>query len=235
MNNRFNEVFPSFDSLNVEFSPSSCFINVFSSCFSFHSCIKWKDNNLVDHTNQLNNIAITTLSNHLHTLIILDIGIKNNVVISITHIHVWNRPIIKTVHHVANITSTKVELFTIRYSINQATNLPGISKIIIITDFIHATRLIFDSFIHLSQVHLAAISKKLRRFFIMSNDNSIEFWECSSCCDWPFFKFVDKDTKQFCQMPLLFYKSLWNFSKKRECENIIRNYKIMFQASDQKG
>ena len=88
IDNRFNEVFPSFDPLNIEFSPSSYLIDVFPSHFSFHSCIKHKDNNLVDHANQLNDIAIITLSNHSHTLIISDVGIKNNVAMSITHIHI---------------------------------------------------------------------------------------------------------------------------------------------------
>jgi len=94
---------------------------------------------------------------------------------SIAHIHVQNRSIIKTVYHVANITSTKGKLFAIRCGINQATNLSGILKIIIVTNSIHVVRLIFDSFIYLSQVHLVAISKELRRFFIMNKDNLIEF------------------------------------------------------------
>ena len=98
MDNRFNKVFSFFDSLNVEFSPGFRLIDVFSSCFSFHPYIKCKDNNLVDHVNQLNDIAITSLSNHSHTLIISDMGIKNNVAIFIAHIHIQNRLIIKTVY-----------------------------------------------------------------------------------------------------------------------------------------
>ena len=197
MDNRFNKVFPSFNPLNVEFSPNSHLIDIFPSHFSFHLFIKHKDNNLVDHANQLNNIAITALLNHLHALIISDVSIKNNIATSIAHIYIHNRFIIKTVHHATNITSTKAELFAIRCSINQATNLPGISKIIIITDSIHVIRLIFDSSIYLSQVHLAAIFKELRKFFITNNNNLIEFWKCSSCCDWPLFKSIDNDTKWF--------------------------------------
>ena len=119
----------------------------------------------------------------MYVLIILDMGIKNNVAMFIAHIYVQDKPIIKTIYYATNITSTEAELFAIRYSINQAINLPGISKIIVITDSIYMTRLIFDFFIHPSQVHSATISKELRRFFIMNNDNSIEFWECPSCCD----------------------------------------------------
>jgi len=105
----------------------------------------------------------------------------------------------------------------------------------VITDSIHATRLIFNSFIHSSQVHSATISKELRRFFIVNNNNSIEFWECPSHCDWPLFKSINKDTKCLHQTPLLLCKSSWDFSRKREYEDIICNWKMIFQASDQKG
>jgi len=68
------------------------------------------------------------------------------------------------IHHVANVTSTKAKLFTIRYGINQTINLPEISKIVIITDSIHTVKKIFDLAIYLFQIHSAAISKELRKF-----------------------------------------------------------------------
>jgi len=177
--------------------------DIFSSHFSFHPVIKHKDNNLEDHSHKLNNIAITSSLNHLHTLIISDVGIKNNVTTSIAYIHVYDRPIIKTIHHTTNVTSTEAELFAIRCGINQAVNLLGISKIIVITDSIHAVKKIFDSITHPYQLQLAAISKELKKFFIANINNSIKFWECSNHCDWPLFKAVDRDTKLLCQMPLL--------------------------------
>jgi len=121
-----------------------------------------------------------SLLDHSHVLIISDSSIKNNVATSITYIHVCDRSIIKTIHHAANIISTKGELFTIRYSINQAVNLLRISKIIIITNSLHAAKKIFDSSIHPFQVYLVAISKELRKFF-STNNNFIVFWECSTC------------------------------------------------------
>jgi len=183
IDNKFNKVFPSFDSLNVKFSPGSYPIDIFPSCFSFHSYIKQKENNLENHTNQLNDIATSSSLNYSHTLVISDAGIKNNIAMSIFHIHIYNRPIVKIVHHATNVTTTKVELFAIRCGINQAVNLLGILKIIIITDSIYAARSIFDSSIHLFQVHSAAISKELRKFFLTNNNNSIKFWECPSCCN----------------------------------------------------
>ena len=67
----------------------------------------------------------------------MDTSIKNNITTSIIHIHVCNKPIIKTTHHVINITTTKAELFAIRCGINQATNIPDIAQIIVITDLLH--------------------------------------------------------------------------------------------------
>ena len=151
MDNRYNKVFPLFDPLNTEFSPSSYIIDVFPGHFSFHPFIKSNDNNLENRAHQLNDVAIISLLDHSHMLIISDSGIKNNIATSIAHIHIHDRPIVKTIHHAANITSTEAELFTIRCSINQAVNLPGISRIVVITDSVHAAknlylkRLIIDS------------------------------------------------------------------------------------------
>ena len=150
-------------------------IDLFPSCFSFHSFNKCSNNNLEDISHQLNDIAIMLLLNYLHTLVIPDTGIKNNVATSIAHIHVYDKPIIKTIHYVVNITLTEAKVFVIRCNINQAINLPGISKIVIITDSIHATKRIFDSSIHSFQTYLASISKELRKFFLANNNNSITF------------------------------------------------------------
>jgi len=148
MDNRYNEVFLSFDSLNTEFSPGFHIIDVFPSYFSFHPFTKSNNNNLENHAHQLNEVAIMSSLDYLYVLIISDSGIKNNVAISIAYIHICNRPIVKIIHYTANIISTEAVLFAIRYSINQAVNLPGISKIVIITDSLYTAKKIFDSSIH---------------------------------------------------------------------------------------
>jgi len=52
------------------------------------------------------------------------------------------------IHYAVNIIFTEAKLFAIRYGINQAIQIPGISYIILITDVIHAAYQIFDSLIH---------------------------------------------------------------------------------------
>jgi len=138
MDNHFNEVFPSFDPLISEISPRYRIIDNFSSHFSFHSFSKCKEDNLKSCVHRLDELAIESSNNPSHALVITDASIKNNIAISILHIHIHNKPITKILYHAVNVTSTEAKLFTIRYSINQATNSSGISKIIVVTDSIHA-------------------------------------------------------------------------------------------------
>ena len=118
MDNCFNKVFPSFDPLNPEFSSGCRIIDIFSSCFSFHLFSKYNDDNLRSHVHQLDDLAIESSSNPFHALVITDASIKNNIATSISHVHIYNKPITKTLHHTVNVTSTEAELFTIRCSIN---------------------------------------------------------------------------------------------------------------------
>ena len=67
----------------------------------------------------------------------------------------------KTIYHAINVTSTEAELFAIRCSINQATQLQGINKIIIITNSIHSANKILDYSSYSHQVYSAAISCEL--------------------------------------------------------------------------
>ena len=136
-------------------------------------------------------------------IVIMDASIKNNITTSISHIHLVDHPLTKTVHYAAFITSTEAELFTVRCSIDQACNKENMSKIIIVTDSIHTVRKIFDNKSHPYQIHTMAILSKLNRFFAISQENSIEFWECPSYLNWKLHKAIDKDSKLF--NPLLTY------------------------------
>jgi len=169
------------------------------------------------------------------TIIASDASIKNNVATLISHTHVHNRPIIKMIHHVVHITSTETELFAIRCGINQVLNFNNMSKIIVVTDSIHAARKIFKLSVHLYQIQSAAILSNLCSFFKHHENNSIEFWECPSCLKWHLHNEVNKETKTFNPTPLYPCKTSWDFSKKSESNNILKVWKMMFQASNLKG
>ena len=235
MDNRFNEVFPSFDPFNKEFASESWLIDIFSSWSSFHLSTKQSNNNFKTYICLLNNIALKSSSNPTYTLIVSDTSIKNHVATSILHIHIHNKPIIKTLYHAVNVMAIEAKLLAIRYDINQVTNLNSINKIIIITNSIHAVKRIFDPSLHPFQIHMASISDELRKFFVKNCDNLIKFWEYPSHCEWFLHKVVNKETKKFCPKPCYPCKSSWDFNKKSKCNNILMRWKMTFQASDKKG
>ena len=175
-------------------------------------------------------------SSEPHTaLVITDASIKKDIATSISHIHLFNQPIIKTVHHASFVTSMEAELFAIRCGINQASAIDNVSKIIVVTDSIHAARRIFDCDAHPYQIHSTAILKELRFFFSAHDSNSIEFWECPSKLRWKLHSEVNKDSKSFLISPSYPSKTSWDFCKKSDCDELIKLWKMTFQASDGKG
>ena len=165
----------------------------------------------------------------------MDASIKNQVAMSIVHIYCWNYPIMKTIYHAINVISMEAELFTIRCGINQVTQLQGINKIIIVTNFIHFANKILDYSSYSHQAYSATISCKLQEFFSINNTNTIKFWESPSHCKWFLHSAVNSETRKYQQNPSFPWITLWNFSKKRECNDIINEWEMIFQTSDGKG
>ena len=165
----------------------------------------------------------------------MNASIKHNIATSISHVHIANHPLIKTVHHALFVTSTEAELFAIRCGINQACSIDSVSKIMVITDSIHAAKKIFDSEFHPYQLHSAAILSKLWRYFNSNLNNSIEFWKCSSRLKWGLHLNVDKDSKSFHSTPSYPSKISWDYCKKIDSDDTINLWKMTFQASDGKG
>jgi len=103
IDNKFNKVFSLFNPLHSEFSSSNRVIDIFPSCFSFHLFKKNKDNNFKEHIQQLDNLVLESLSIPLNVLIITDASIKNNITMFISHTHIYNKPIMKTLYHTVNV------------------------------------------------------------------------------------------------------------------------------------
>ena len=161
MDNKKNEFLPSFDPLNHEFFSGHRLIDLFPYRFSFHL---W-EKNVKNHIKNLDDITLTASSN-FSSIVMFDTNIKNLVAMSISYIHMHNKPTIKTIHCAINVISTEVELFAICCGINQFVGFSQVKKIIVITDFLHITKNIFDSLMHSYQIHSTAISHKLREFFM---------------------------------------------------------------------
>jgi len=228
MDNRFNEVFPSFDPLNPEFCPGNRIIDNFSNHFYFHLFAKSSDCSFKLHLQQLDALAIESSVSATNALVITDASVRNNIVSSITHIHVHNKPVVKTLHHTVNITSIEVEFFALCCGINQASRSCNISKIVVITDSIHATKKIFDPSSHPLQKQSASILRDLREFFNCHPDNVIKFWECPSKSNWHLHKTININTKSFYLTSLFPNKLSWDFSKKVKSNSIINKWRMTF-------
>ena len=233
--NKAHGIFPSFSPLNPEFSPGCHITDKFSNRFSFNLVNKKEKEKYKTRTQELDDIVLSNSFSPQSALIITDANIKNNIATSVSHIHIANHPLTKTVHHASFVTSTEAELFTIRYGINQACSINSISKIIVITDSIHAAKKIFDSESHYYQLHSVAILIELQKFFNSNLNNSIEFWECPSRLKWRLYLNVDKDSKSFLPTPSYPSKISWDYCKKIDSNESINLWKITFQASDGKG
>ena len=216
MDNKFNEVFPSFSPFNHEFSLGNRLIDVFPNHFSFHPSNRSNNQDIKNHLRHLDNITIQVPLDPHSAVVVSDASIKNQVTTSIFHIHSHDKSIIKTIHHMVRVTSTEAELFTIRCGIIQATYLSYINQIVIIMDSIHAAKKIFNSLVHPYQLQLVLISQDIREFFKKGNNYYIEFWNCSSNQKWYLHDIVDKEAKKFNMLPIFPCKSLWGFNRKTE-------------------
>ena len=63
-------------------------------------------------------MVLQSFSSPFTAIVVTNASIKNNNTTSISHIHLVDHPLIKIVHYTVFVTSTKVELFTIRCGIN---------------------------------------------------------------------------------------------------------------------
>ena len=176
--NKLHRIFPSFSPLDSELNPGSRIINIFQDQFAFNLANKAKTDS--ECSQQLDNMTISSSISPYTAIIVTDASIKNNIATLVLHIYIRDKPLIKTVHHAAYVTSTEAELFAIKCGLNQACNKEDISKIIVITDSIHVAKKIFDTKLYPYQIHATAVLKELRQFFSKGQENHIEFWECPS-------------------------------------------------------
>ena len=118
MDNKFNEIFPSFSPLNCEFSLGNRLIDIFPNHFLFHPVNRKSKDSVKTHLCKLDDITLHSSTDPHSIIVVSDTSIKNNVTTLISHVHIHDSPVIKTIYHAVNVMSTEVELFVIRCSIN---------------------------------------------------------------------------------------------------------------------
>jgi len=194
-NNKLYGVFPAFSPFHPEFNLGSRIVDLFPDHFSFNLASREKNDKKCSQ--QLDEMTLQLSSSPHTAIIVTDASVKKDIATSISHVHICNHPLTKMVYHAAYIMSTEAELFAIRCGINQACSKKDISKIVIITNSIHAAKKIFDSKSHPYQLHTTAILQELCWFFAKDQNNSVEFWEYPSHLKWRLHQVVDKDSKSF--------------------------------------
>ena len=95
-NNHLNGVFPSFDSLNKEFSPRFRLIDIFSSWLSFHWANCKDKESRAAHIYKLNEVILHVSLSANTVIVVSDVSIRNNIATFIAHIHSYSNPIKKT-------------------------------------------------------------------------------------------------------------------------------------------
>ena len=158
-NNKLYGIFRAFSPLHLEFNPGSRITDKFSDRFSFN--LARKDKNDKKYSQQLDEMILQSSSLPNSAIVVTDASVKDDITTSISHIHIHNHPLTKTVHYAAYVTSTEAELFAIRCGISQACGKNNISKIIVITDSIYAAKKIFESSPHPYQLHMTSILQEL--------------------------------------------------------------------------
>ena len=119
-NNWLNKVFSAFNRLHKKLSSSFRLVDNFSNCYSFYT-VNWKNTEVKNaYLCFLDKIFDNSLSNFNTVLVISDASVKNNITTLILHIHQGSNIIAKTIHYAINVTFTEMELFSVRYGINQA-------------------------------------------------------------------------------------------------------------------
>lgn len=185
INYRLNETLPAFDNLNGELRPGQRLVDLFPDRFSFITVKRSDPIARVAHLRKLDEVYCMSQNEENTALVIADAGGKNNIATSVAHVHRGHSITKRTLHQAMNVLPTEAELFSIRCGINQAISTPGVNRVIIITDAIHAAEKIFDTSCHPLQLHTIAISRELKCFFQENPANHIEFWDCPSKDKWP--------------------------------------------------
>ena len=119
-NNHLNGIFPTFNSLNQEFSPRSHLIDYFPDSFSFHLTSCKNANTKTAHHNKLEKLYKKSSHNQDTILIISDMSIRSNVIILVSCIQREHKIIAKTIYHAMNVLSIEAELFVIKCRICHA-------------------------------------------------------------------------------------------------------------------
>ena len=233
---RLNEIKDKFDPYHPIFHPGLCLVDHFSSRIVFYSPVSSSDEALFEHSSELNLVFEKVQKSPNNIAVISDGSIK--AVGSATAIaHVWkdNKVIDKLRAHTNNVTLLEAELMAIRIGLTSAFENAEAHQILVITDALEAGKKIISSDNQYLQKSIIPIAEKIQSFLSKDGRNSIHFWHCPNELEWPRHTLVDKETKSSHTPPILLEKNSFLFSKKKECDFILKSWQQSFKNSKKKG
>ena len=123
-----------------------------------------------------------------------------------------------------NVTSVKAKLMAICIGLIPVMANNDMHNIIVVIDFITATFKVLESNINLFQNIVILLVTKIKFFLSKDNRNAIHFWHCPSKVKWPKHRLADDQVKAANNIPTLSSKNSFLFSKKKKCDNILREW-----------
>jgi len=75
----------------------------------------------------------------------------------------------------------------------------------------------------------------MKTFFSRDSRNVIHFWQCPNKAKWPRHKLVDDQVKAATNIPTHPSRNLYLFSRKKECNNALKEWQNSFSTSHKKG
>lgn len=134
-----------------------------------------------------------------------------------------------------NITSAEAELMAICIGLIPAIENPSNHQILIVTDAITAAKQILESRPNPFQKAIIPIASSLKAFLEKDNRNRVHFWQCPNKAQWPRHKLVDDQVKASKNTSLCPSKNSYLFSRKKECEDILKEWQDEFAQGKKKG
>ena len=114
INHRLNQIHPAFNSMNQELRPGLHIVDLFANQLSFHT-VKCSDSvTRANHTQKLNNILLSSISQPNTIIVITNASVrKGHYTILIAHGWQSRRLVFNSEHTAVNVTPAKVETFAL--------------------------------------------------------------------------------------------------------------------------
>jgi len=134
-----------------------------------------------------------------------------------------------------NITPMEAELMSIRIGLIPAMDNKDNHQILVITNAILTAKKILESQPNPLQKAILPIAGGMKTFFSRDSRNIIHFWQCPNKAKWPRHKLVDDQVKAATNIPTHPSRNLYLFSRKKECNDGLKEWQNSFSTSHKKG